>query len=203
MDPFSLLEIDPTSDKIAIRRAYVQAAKKHHPDSGGDPDRFQKIQYAYELLINNRYTPRVIKTKIKLQLHELLRGCVATAVIGLNKKRAQFIEFTVPANTIPGTKIEFFDQSAGNNKISVTVDVDRSDEYVLLNEHVVFQKKINKMEALQGTEIEIINFDKRTHTIEIPPNTTAKKLTYEIQDAGFIDTKHKKRGNLIIVVEVT
>ena len=39
---------DATADEI--KAAYRQLAKQHHPDAGGDPERFHRIQQAYEQL---------------------------------------------------------------------------------------------------------------------------------------------------------
>lgn len=37
-------------DPDALKRAYRERAREHHPDRGGDPGTFQQVQAAYELL---------------------------------------------------------------------------------------------------------------------------------------------------------
>ncbi|OMH39804.1 DNA-J related domain-containing protein [Motiliproteus sp. MSK22-1] len=46
----TVLELSPKSGWQEIRRAYRHLAGKHHPDRGGDPERFKEIREAYELL---------------------------------------------------------------------------------------------------------------------------------------------------------
>jgi hypothetical protein len=41
--------------RAAIERAYRDRARRYHPDTGGDPREFRKIQWAVELL--RRYRP--------------------------------------------------------------------------------------------------------------------------------------------------
>ncbi len=40
----------------SVEKAFRRKAKEHHPDAGGDPREFRKIQWAVELL--RRYRPR-------------------------------------------------------------------------------------------------------------------------------------------------
>jgi DnaJ family protein A protein 2 len=49
-DLYRLLEVgrDATSDDI--RKAYLKLSRVHHPDKGGDPEKFKEIQQAYEVL---------------------------------------------------------------------------------------------------------------------------------------------------------
>jgi len=63
MDLYKILELTPNANENDIRKAYIRLAKKHHPDKNKDPeavDKFQKIQSAYEILINS-------DTRIKYQ----------------------------------------------------------------------------------------------------------------------------------------
>lgn len=48
---YKILGITPTRDPELIRKAYRAKAKEHHPDRGGDPDRFMTIKEAYDFLI--------------------------------------------------------------------------------------------------------------------------------------------------------
>ncbi len=44
------MEIPNSADSNLIRKAYRKLVLKHHPDKGGDKEKFQKIQNAYEIL---------------------------------------------------------------------------------------------------------------------------------------------------------
>jgi len=50
MDYYSTLGVDSTADQETIKRAYKKLAMKHHPDRGGNTDKFQEIQKAYNVL---------------------------------------------------------------------------------------------------------------------------------------------------------
>ncbi len=52
-DFYSVLDIDLETDKEEIRQAYVNLARKYHPDISNFPDakeRFEEINLAYEIL---------------------------------------------------------------------------------------------------------------------------------------------------------
>ena len=50
MSLYSQLHIEATATAAEIRTAYRQLSKKHHPDKGGDPEQFHRINHAYEIL---------------------------------------------------------------------------------------------------------------------------------------------------------
>jgi len=49
-DYYSILEIERSSTPEQIKTAYRKLARKHHPDKGGDPEKFKKISEAYSVL---------------------------------------------------------------------------------------------------------------------------------------------------------
>lgn len=50
MDHYSTLGVPRDADHDTIKAAFRKLAMKHHPDKGGDPNEFQKINEAYETL---------------------------------------------------------------------------------------------------------------------------------------------------------
>jgi curved DNA-binding protein CbpA len=52
VDYYKVLDIDINASTEIIRIAYLQLAKKNHPDQGGNPEKFQLISEAYECLYN-------------------------------------------------------------------------------------------------------------------------------------------------------
>lgn len=51
-DPWKVLGVDRSATPEEIKAAYRKLAKDHHPDKGGDPNRFIEIQNAYHQLTN-------------------------------------------------------------------------------------------------------------------------------------------------------
>ena len=47
---YTILGVEKNADLAAIKKAYFKLARTHHPDRGGDKDKFQEIQGAYEVL---------------------------------------------------------------------------------------------------------------------------------------------------------
>ena len=52
-DLYSLLGVSRDADTSQIRTAYKQLAKEHHPDKGGDPEKFKEISQAHEVLCDD------------------------------------------------------------------------------------------------------------------------------------------------------
>lgn len=48
MDPYSILGIPHGAPEEDVKKAYRKLAMKHHPDKGGDPEKFKQIQSAYD-----------------------------------------------------------------------------------------------------------------------------------------------------------
>lgn len=50
MDYYNTLGVPRDADQDTIKKAYRKLAMQHHPDKGGDPNEFQKISEAYDVL---------------------------------------------------------------------------------------------------------------------------------------------------------
>lgn len=44
------LGVSPSASQSEIKTAYRKQAMKHHPDKGGDPEKFKKLSHAYDIL---------------------------------------------------------------------------------------------------------------------------------------------------------
>lgn len=47
-DPWETLGVSRDADEDTVKKAYRKLAMKHHPDKGGDPEKFKEIQGAYD-----------------------------------------------------------------------------------------------------------------------------------------------------------
>jgi len=52
LDPYKILDISKNYDEKTLKKAYLKAAMKYHPDRGGSAIEFQKVSIAYTLLTN-------------------------------------------------------------------------------------------------------------------------------------------------------
>jgi DnaJ-class molecular chaperone len=53
-DYFKVLKVDRSATLNEVKEAYRKLAMEHHPDKGGDADRFKEIAEAYEWICNNK-----------------------------------------------------------------------------------------------------------------------------------------------------
>jgi DnaJ family protein A protein 2 len=54
MELYKTLGIEKNASPTEVKKAYFGLAKIHHPDKGGDPEAFKKIQHAYDILIDEQ-----------------------------------------------------------------------------------------------------------------------------------------------------
>ena len=54
MDPYQILGVDRRATPDQVKKAYRKLASQHHPDKGGDTQRFQEIQAAYDQIISGQ-----------------------------------------------------------------------------------------------------------------------------------------------------
>ena len=53
MDHYQTLGVNRDADPKTIKHAYKRLASKHHPDKGGDAEKFKQVQQAYDVLSND------------------------------------------------------------------------------------------------------------------------------------------------------
>ena len=51
-DAMAVLGLDEGDGAQELKRAYKEKVKEHHPDRGGDPDKFRAVTAAYSLLLD-------------------------------------------------------------------------------------------------------------------------------------------------------
>lgn len=62
MTLYELFGVDPNADMVKIRKAYKALVREHHPDKGGDPEKFREIQEGLEILSDPDRRARYDKT---------------------------------------------------------------------------------------------------------------------------------------------
>ena len=52
MDPYEILGVDKSASQDDIKKAFRKKALKHHPDKGGDENKFKQVNEAYSMISN-------------------------------------------------------------------------------------------------------------------------------------------------------
>lgn len=53
-NPFEVLNVDKNDPYDVVRKAYRELCKVHHPDVGGNPDEFRRVQTAWENICDKK-----------------------------------------------------------------------------------------------------------------------------------------------------
>ena len=54
MNPYEVLGVPEDADKQTIKKAYRKLAAEHHPDRGGDEEKFKQVAEAYSILSDDQ-----------------------------------------------------------------------------------------------------------------------------------------------------
>jgi len=49
---YDVLDVDISADAATIKKAFYRLAQEHHPDHDGDADKFERIHFAYKVLMD-------------------------------------------------------------------------------------------------------------------------------------------------------
>lgn len=55
MNPYKVLGLEPSASEEEVKEAYREKAKEHHPDQGGDAEKFKEIQKAKEEILDDGF----------------------------------------------------------------------------------------------------------------------------------------------------
>ena len=74
MDPYKILGVPEDANKDQLKKAYRKLAAQHHPDRGGDENKFKEVNEAYSILSDNqkRQQYHAMKNGPQLDVGDLL-----------------------------------------------------------------------------------------------------------------------------------
>ena len=97
-NPYNCLEINESATEEDIRKAYKKLILLNHPDKGGDPEIFNKVHEAYQML-SNPLTKRIIDTFGSMSL-DLVKNIINNDLINTNQLMDD-VNFCIQQNDFP------------------------------------------------------------------------------------------------------
>ena len=110
LDPYKILGIQKNYDEQSLKKAYLKAAMKTHPDRGGTPSQFQQVSIAYTLL-----TKKLKERDNNHSHHELREGAREYVAGQLNQPK-------VNVNMRDNFDVDVFNKIYEDNKIPEVYD---------------------------------------------------------------------------------
>ena len=247
MDYYSILGVNKGATQDDIKKAYRKLAMAHHPDRGGDHNKFAEINSAYDTLsdpakrqqydnpqhrfnsshmhgagnfqdiFNNMFgggfgNPQQqrrknsdIRIQVDISIKEIFTGKKIIASYRLRSGREQTVDLDIPVGAGDNDTIRF--QGLGDDSFPVT----RGDLYVIINvqdqvgwtrnqDSLITTKKVNCLELILGTKIQIETVDDKTLELNIPAGTK-NGTTFSMQNYGLPNIRTKRRGNMLVKIE--
>ena len=137
LDPYKILKLPKNYDEKTLKKAYLKAAMKYHPDRGGSPQEFQQISIAYTILTKK------LKESQNNHLHNELRN------ESNNYVKNQLNQPKVNVNMTENFDVNVFNKIYEDNKISDSYD-EGYDSWIEQNtsldteQNKLFQNGFNK-----------------------------------------------------------
>jgi curved DNA-binding protein len=195
-DHYTTLGVNKQASSDEIKKAYRKLASQHHPDKGGDKEKFQEIQAAYAVLgdegkraefgdiFGNRthfHQPqqrnRVLNLQTAVTLEEAFSGKDLVANIQLPSGRDQIINVKIPAGVNDGTVLrlrEIGEDTYPNmprGDVHLSVSVIPHSIFTRQGDDLVKEISINAFDAMLGTNITVDTLDGKTLNITIKEGT--------------------------------
>jgi len=226
MDYYSILGLNKSASQDDIKKAYRKLAAKHHPDRGGDEEKFKELQEAYEHLSNPQtkyeydnpeppgfwfrmggepfeFRPRNanIEMSVTLTAYEIFDDVKKDIVIRIDGVPVSRT-VTIPAGINHGQRVVF--RGLGDNRINGVPPGD-----LILLVHITVPNgwhknkldlhttvDINVFDAILGCNKEVSHINGKTLSVKFPEGTTPEK-TIRLKGQGY------KTGSLFIHPNIT
>lgn len=208
MNDYQTLGVKPGASDEEIKKAYRKAAIQNHPDKGGDPEKFKKINDAYNNLSNKKQDgpfggfpfgfgfrpgPGVVfrqSVDVGFSLEDLYKG---------KRIRVNNVEVHIPPRTPLSAQIE-----VPNTNIVVRISLIRHPVFQVESGtmNLVFKQTISLCEALTGFKGRLKHPDGSMMFFQTPENKVLKNNEHIYVRNRGIPVHQNKNSDLVLVFDI-
>lgn len=154
-DPHKILGVSTAATEDEIKKAHKALVKQHHPDLGGNPENFRKIQESYEVLIK-----QLIQTTNLLRNFDEFNKSKLESILAFHKLPSftDFLTKALPSATLIPTVLENY--SATTEQLII-------DYFTIINSFRSKNSKIDPYKTFRSNteEEELLDAEIQTKTI--------------------------------------
>ena len=189
MSLYKILELQPNASLIDIKKSYRKLARKHHPDKtqSNDSDKFLKINYAYEILSDDK------SRKEYHRMNNLDQSKFENLLNKIFNNNLKINELKTFGINISDDDFKYLDSNFYNL-------ISRFNISEVINFFVngkVPKNKVNNINLCSDSEIELWNNDQSEHYYKLPLvyscySKNDIKLDLDVSLEDILDNKKRK-----------
>ena len=226
---YATLGISPGADSAEVKRAYRKLASQHHPDRGGDPERFKQIQEAYDALtgaqqqqnpffshhsgasdfddiLNSYFTKFDVREHMRnsrivlhINLQDVAKG--GPHLVTVNTKNGSMpVEIDIPQGINNGETVRYPKLLPRGIDLIVEFRTNAHPEWQRQGLDLWCTKQLNFWQLIVGAEVPVIDLLGRTYNLKVPPRTKPNS-SLRIRGKGL--ERERAQGDILVKVEAT
>jgi len=173
-DHWKVLGLRPTRDTTAIHAAWKRLAGQHHPDRGGDAEKFKEAKLAYDYALENcskiievKRPPKLYRIRTKITCVQALNERTMTVQWSDDTGSKQEAEVHFPIWNVEwghshSLVVRNLMTSNGTVDLQIDIHLENNTKFVFENGKLIWKPELGLLDVLGGREI-MNPFDKSRH----------------------------------------
>lgn len=227
MDPYKILGVESSATDAEIKTAYKKQAMKHHPDTGGDENKFKEINEAYARIKDpskfEETTPggftfrrggnvddifkeffgfhqrqqQNIQMSLWISLEDVLEGAEKLVSVSVQNE-VKSVKLKVPLATPDGGRVKYTGIGPKGADVYVTYRIHAHKRFERINRlDIQTYVDINFWDLILGTTIPFTTLDGKNINIQVPKKTSPT-ASLKLAKQGL--QNHRQQGDCYVKI---
>lgn len=222
MNYYQTLGIAPGSTVEQIKKAYKKKVMEHHPDRGGDPEKFKQVKEAYEELTKPKHSSRAqtetnnfsdifsqfngfqrqrarARLLLWIDLEDLIDPTPKIVAVQGRNSDVINIEISIPPGIEDGDTVSYPRVTPDNNDVLITFRIRPHSQFTREGKNLVKTLKISVWDLILGSTASIYNLIGSEIKVTIPPGTQPGTFL-RVKGQGLPSRDGTAKGDILLQV---
>lgn len=227
-NPYKILGVDPTSTKEEREKAYKRLRSTYHPDKGGDAQKFNELQEAYEKVkdlppmtesqydrtvraediytgkgwFHERRAARYIVVDASISIHKAVNGGRYTLQVQLaNQKDFHNLEIDVPHGVSDNETVTYPRLLLGSIDVLVTFHIQNDAVWSLDGLNIIRIERFSIWDLILGTTRDVPTIHGTKVRVTVPPMTQPGTKLRLKSHGAHSRQNYLHRGDMLVKIE--